>query len=179
MKTYHIVIPRPDLGDVDLVPPLPTGDAALDAWTDRTTALIDRFNDARHGSCDIDAGMVALVLHVTSDVLYERLGAQVSFDKLDPAALMGIVVRTLPAAVGTFAEVLRDFYGWLTKAGEIDAGRGHYLACYFETLLELHGAGPIGIQPTRASRRATATLARRIAEARIRNEQRATRKPAA
>jgi hypothetical protein len=33
--------------------------------------------------------------------------------------------------------------------------------------------------PTRASRRATATLARRITEARMRTEERAARKPAA
>jgi hypothetical protein len=111
--------------------------------------------------------------------LYERLGADASFDKLDPGALMGTVVRTLPAAVATFAEVLHDFYVWLNTAAEIEATRGRYLACYFETLLELHGAGPNGMLPTRASRRATATLARRITEARMRTEERAARKPAA
>ena len=179
MKTYHIVIPRPDLCDVDLAPPPPTGDPVLDAWTERTSALVERFNDVRGGSASADPGMAAWVVHATSDVLYERLGADASFDKLDPAALMGTVVRTLPAGVGTFAEVLRDFYAWLTAAGEIEAARGRYLSCYFETLLELHGSGPNGILPSRASRRATATLARRIAEARIRSEQRVARKPAA
>jgi hypothetical protein len=127
-----------------------------------------------------------MVVYATSEFLLERLTedpaqqapqwVERAFDKLDPAAFVAVVVRSLPDHVGLFSEVLRDFYVWLVATGEIDNRRGQFLACYFDTLIELHGAGPTGILPTRASRRATATLARRITEARLRSEERAARK---
>ena len=141
--------------------------------------LIECFAAATDDVAVYDRIMVSMILHTTADFLFERLGKDASFDKLDPAAFVAVIVRAAPIQVGSFAEVLRDFYGYLTTTLDHDPKRALYLACYFDTLLELHGVGPNGIVPTRASRRATATLARRITEARIRSEERARKKSAA
>jgi hypothetical protein len=127
----------------------------------------------------IDLALASMAVHSASDFVFERLGDDAAFDKLDPGAFMAVIVRSSPAHAGYFAAVLRDFYAFLIGIGEVDKARGQYLACYFETLVELHGSGPTGILPTRASRRATATLARRITEARLRSEDRARKKSAA
>jgi hypothetical protein len=151
--------------------------------------LIEGFTGCLDETNAYDRLKASMVVNATAEFLIERLGENASqqsppwiegsFDKLDPAAFIAVVVRSLPDHVGLFSEVLRDFYVWLVAAGEIDSQRGQYLACYFDTLIELHGSGPTGILPTRASRRATATLARRITEARLRSEERARKKTAA
>jgi hypothetical protein len=151
--------------------------------------LIEGFTGCLDETNPYDRLKAAMVVHATAEFLIERVGQNVAlqspqwvegaFDKLDPAAFVAVVVRSLPDHVGLFAEVLRDFYVWLVAAGEVDNRRGQFLACYFDTLIELHGSGPTGILPTRASRRATATLAHRITEARLRSEERAARKKTA
>lgn len=139
---------------------------------ERTCRLAEDFADRDAGDVSYDPTTAALVIVITMEFIRERLGADATFEQLDPAALVAQLVRFAPSLIGDYAEVLRDFYTWLKATEQIDATRAQYLACYFDTLLELHGSGPTGILPTRASRRATATLARRITEARIRNDQR-------
>jgi len=144
---------------------------------------LDETND------DYDRLKACMVVYATAEFLLERQGGDTAqqppqwiergFDQLDPAAFVAVVVRALPEHVGSFAAVLRDFYVWLVATSQIDNRRGQFLACYFDTLIELHGSGPTGILPTRASRRATATLAHRITEARLRSEERARKKTAA
>lgn len=167
----------------------PDGGASQYAWLRRACSLTERFAMIVVEPGPYDRMMATMVLYSTADFLFGRLGEEAArqpaawiesaFEKLDPAAFIAMIVRSVPGEVGAFAEVLRDFYAFLVGAGEIDRARGQYLACYFDTLLELHGAGPTGILPTRASRRATATLARRITEARLRSEERANKKSAA
>lgn len=150
--------------------------------------LIEGFTGCLDETNAYDRLKAAMVVHATAEFLIERRDnvalqapewIEGAFDTLDPAAFIAVVVRSLPQHVGLFAEVLRDFYVWLVAAGEIDNRRGQFLACYFDTLIELHGSGPTGILPTRASRRATATLARRITEARLRSQERAANKKTA
>lgn len=179
MKTHRARAEQPGIHPLRLG--ASNADAAERAWLERTRQLAEGFtaaSDARAPSSDARA-LRSRVVRTTAGFLYERLGAEASFDKLDPAALIAVIVRTSPGHVGAFAEVLRDFYAWLVARAAIDGKRGQYLACYFDTLLELHGSGPAGIPPTRASRRATAILARRIAEARLCCEAREPKKPAA
>lgn len=188
MKTHHPLIVRPGIYHLKLNPL--DGGASQRAWLDRTCFVVEGFTKSLDEADDAyDRVMASMVVHATADFLYERLGEEAEaqppewiesgFGKLDPAAFVAVIVRSLPSHVGLFSEVLRDFYVWLVAAGEIDGGRGQYLACYFDTLLELHGSGPTGILPTRASRRATATLARRITEARLRSQERARKRTAA
>jgi hypothetical protein len=167
MTTYHLKI--------SLQAPSPT----QQAWLDRTSALAEGFLAQVAGIDAIDLALGSMAVHSAADFLFERLGEEAAFDKLDPGAFMATVVRSSPAHVSYFAEVLRDFYAFLIGTGEIEKTRGQYLACYFETLVELHGRGAAAILPTRASRRATATLARRITEARLRSEERAASKKTA
>jgi hypothetical protein len=49
------------------------------------------------------------------------------------------VAGVFPEDVRTVATVLHDFYAWLTATCEIPQTRGHYIRCYFQTLLELEG----------------------------------------
>jgi len=174
MKTHHDALELPGLYHVRLASSADlTGQIE---WVEHTCMLVEGFASADDGTPVYDRVMASMVVHTTADFLFERLGHDSSFEKLDPAALIGLLVRTLPSHIGAFAEVLRDFYEYLKTTGELDAQRCQYLACYFDTLLELHGAGANGLLPTRASRRATATLARRITEARMRSAERALRK---
>lgn len=168
MTTYHLRI--------STLAPNP----AEQPWLDRTAALTERFLELVDGAADaIDLALGSMAVHSAADFVFERLGEEAAFDKLDPGAFMAAIVRSSPAHACYFAAVLRDFYAFLVGIGEIDKARGQYLACYFETIVELHGSGPTGILPTRASRRATATLARRITEARLRSEDRTRKKSAA
>jgi hypothetical protein len=167
MTTYHLRI-----STLESTP-------AQQAWLDHTTALVERFLALVDGGDAIDLALGSMAVHSAADFVFERLGEEAAFDKLDPGAFMAVIVRSSPAHAGYFAAVLRDFYAFLVGTGEIDKALGQYLACYFETLVELHGSGPTGILPTRASRRATATLARRITEARLRSEDRTRKKSAA
>ncbi len=167
MTTYHLKISTQ------------VSSPAQQGWLDRTAVLVESFLALVEGADAIDLALGSMAVHSAADFLFERLGGQAAFDKLDPGAFMATIVRSSPAHTSYFSEVLRDFYAFLIGVGEIDKARGQYLACYFETLVELHGSGSTGILPTRASRRATATLARRITEARLRSEDRARKKSAA
>lgn len=167
MTTYHLRISTRALTP------------AQQAWLDRTSELTERFLALVEGGDAIDLALGSMAVHSAADFVFERLGSEASFDKLDPGAFMATVVRSSPAHTAYFAEVLRDFYAFLVGTSEIDKARGQYLACYFETLVELHGSGATAILPTRASRRATATLARRITEARLRSEERTSGKKTA
>jgi hypothetical protein len=167
MTTYHVRISTQE--------PSPT----QKAWLDRTTLLAEHFLALVEGGDAIDLALGSMAVHSAADFVFDRLGDEAAFDKLDPGAFMAAIVRSSPAHAGYFAAVLRDFYAFLIGMGEIEKARGQYLACYFETLVELHGSGPTGVLPTRASRRATATLARRITEARLCSEDRTGKKSAA
>jgi len=125
-----------------LAPKLETADQrrAHQAWMERACELVDGFVDARQGHEGherYDGMTIWLVLHSTADFLFDRLRGDACFERLDPGALIALIARVFPQDVRTVATVLCDFYRWLTESREITPARGRYLACYFETLLEL------------------------------------------
>lgn len=172
MKTHPNLLDRPGIYHVMLR--AADGSPEQNAWLDLTCTRVEAFIHAREIS-SLALPVVSMSVHATADFLFARFGGDADFALLDPAALIATMVREAPELVSEIAGTLAMFYEWLLEVGEIEAPRGRYLACYFVTLLELHGVGHARVQPTRASRRATATLARRIAEARVRTDLVSTR----
>jgi hypothetical protein len=160
MKTHHVALEREGIYHLRLEARL---SPEHEAWLDRTCLLIERFVTACALS-ELARPVASLTLHAASETLFERLGPSADFGKLDPGAFMAQLARSVPHLVGHAAGVLATFYDWLGTTGELDPRRARYLSCYFATLLELHGQS---VLPERTLRRATATLARHIAEARI------------
>jgi hypothetical protein len=160
MKTHHAALEREGLYHLRLEARL---SPEHEAWLDRTCRLTARFvTDC--ALSELARPVASLTLHAAAEALFERHGANADFGKLDPGAFMAQLARSVPHLVGHAAGLLAAFYDWLAAIGELDAHRARYLSCYFATLLELHGKS---VLPERTLRRATATLARHIAEARM------------
>jgi hypothetical protein len=165
MKTHHAALEREGLYHLRLEARL---SPEHEIWLDRTCKLIERFvTDC--ALSELSRPVASLALHAAGDMLFERHGLNADFGKLDPGAFMAQLARSVPHLVGHAAGLLSAFYEWLGTAEELEPRRARYLACYFATLLELHGHS---VLPERALRRATATLARHIAEARLCCERR-------